>query len=48
MRFFEMEFVENNVKIEHGHKYDLFNAPDPSGTLKPFGYDSFTIFATLA
>jgi len=31
------EFVENHVRYEHGHRYDLFNRPDPAG-YRPFGY----------
>jgi len=34
----EEEFVYNGVvRFEHGHRYDLFNAPDPRG-YRPVGY----------
>jgi len=30
-------YMVNNLRIEHGHLYDLYNAPDPAG-IRPFGY----------
>eukprot|EP01080_Neovahlkampfia_damariscottae_P000724 gene724-8976_t len=35
--FVEDVFIQGNVRYQHGHQYDLFNAPDPAG-LRSFGY----------
>lgn len=38
IKFVEVSTIIGNIKIEHGNQYDLFNAPDPAGTIKPLGY----------
>jgi UDP-2,3-diacylglucosamine pyrophosphatase LpxH len=41
------EFIYNGVvRFEHGHRYDLFNAPDPRG-IRPVGYYVSRAVATV-